>query len=56
LAKILSDNKVHTVISAIQVNAPEAAISELNLVQAAAKTNITKRFIASNWGIPFPPP
>lgn len=49
LANILEANAVHTVISTIQVNSPEAGVSEINLVKAASRSGRTKRFISSNW-------
>lgn len=54
LAKLLESNNVHTVISAIQVMGPEPGAAEVNLVHAASMSSPTKRFIASDWGIPFP--
>jgi hypothetical protein len=52
LAHILEASAVHTVISTIQVNTPEAGVSEINLVKAASKSGHTKRFISSDWSIP----
>lgn len=54
LRKVLETNNVHTVISAIQVMGPQSGGAEINLVRAAVKSNPTKRFISSDWGIPFP--
>ena len=33
---------------------PESGGPEINLVRAADKSGPTKRFISSDWGIPFP--
>lgn len=54
VANILEEHNVHTVISAIKVIAPEAGVSEVNLIKAAAKSSATKRFIQSEWGVPIP--
>ncbi|OPB42119.1 hypothetical protein A0O28_0032360 [Trichoderma guizhouense] len=43
VANILEEHNVHTVISAIKVIAPEAGVSEVNLIKAAAKSSATKR-------------
>ncbi|KAK9366688.1 hypothetical protein V1509DRAFT_611294 [Lipomyces kononenkoae] len=56
LAKLFEEDNVHTVISTIQVSNSEVGASEINLVRAAVKSSPTKRFIASDWGIPFPEP
>jgi hypothetical protein len=50
----LEEHNVHTVISAIKVIAPEAGVSEVNLIKAAEKSSATKRFIQSEWGVPIP--
>ncbi len=52
-AKSLELYNVHTIISAIAVATPEAFAAEMNLVKAASKSGSTKRFIASNWGVPL---
>lgn len=60
MAKVLDENKVHTVISALRVFDSATSLAESNLVKAAAKSDSTKRFVASAWGIhnaetyPFP--
>ncbi|KAL7913111.1 hypothetical protein GGI35DRAFT_491340 [Trichoderma velutinum] len=54
VANILEEHNVHTIISAIKVIAPEAGVSEVNLMKAAAKSSPTKRFIQSEWGVPIP--
>lgn len=51
LVKILEDNKVDTVISTI--NAMGQVNAEMNLIQAADKSTITKRFLPSIWGIRY---
>lgn len=54
VAKLLNENNVHTVISAIQTMLPGAGQAEIHLVKAAAKSAATRRFIASVWGFPLP--
>jgi hypothetical protein len=54
VAEILRSNNVHTVISALKVIAAEGGLAETNLVKAAAKSSVTKRFIASDWGVMIP--
>ncbi|KAF2640795.1 NAD(P)-binding protein [Massarina eburnea CBS 473.64] len=54
LTKILDENKVHTVISALTMVYPASAQAELNMIAAAAASIPTKRFIASNWATPSP--
>jgi nucleoside-diphosphate-sugar epimerase len=50
LTKILEDNKVHTVISTVLMYDPTSAQSERNVIAAAEKSSVTKRFVQSNWG------
>ena len=50
VTRVLEENNVHTVISALSVRGPEEGASETSLVKAAAKSNATKRFIASEFG------
>ena len=54
IAEILEENNVHTVISALLVISSESGVSERSLIKAAAKSSTTKRFIASEWGVPLP--
>lgn len=54
VAKILTENNVHTVISSIFVVLPDSGEAEINIVKAAAQSAPTKRFIASDWGLPRP--
>lgn len=53
IASILEKNNVDTVISTLGVrfgNDPELA-----LIQGSAKSNVTKRYIPSSWGIRYTP-
>jgi hypothetical protein len=47
---LLESKHVDIVISTIAVLTEATGKSELDLVAAAAKSPVTKRFIASNWG------
>ncbi|TVY74974.1 Oxidoreductase BOA1 [Fusarium oxysporum f. sp. cubense] len=53
MAKVLDDNKVHTVISALRVFNPASSKAESNLVKATAKAKTPKRFVASAWGVEY---
>ncbi|KAH7230678.1 uncharacterized protein BKA55DRAFT_696595 [Fusarium redolens] len=53
MAKVLHENKVHTIISALRVFDPASSEAESNLVKAAAQADSTKRFVASAWGIAY---
>lgn len=51
--KALEDNKVHTVISAINMMPPPGQVpQEIELIRAADASKTTKRIISSGWGIP----
>ncbi|EGY23456.1 uncharacterized protein VDAG_04894 [Verticillium dahliae VdLs.17] len=50
--KILEDNNIHTVVSAIAMLVFGDAPPEVELIRAADASKTTKRFIASGWGIP----
>ncbi|KAI9035922.1 uncharacterized protein KD926_002638 [Aspergillus affinis] len=49
LTKTLEENAVHTVISAISIYDDQTSQSQLNLIQAADKSNVTTRFIPSEY-------
>ncbi|KAF4341686.1 hypothetical protein FBEOM_4359 [Fusarium beomiforme] len=53
MAKVLDDNQVHTVISALRVYDPASSEAESNLVKATDQASTTKRFVASAWGIQY---
>jgi hypothetical protein len=53
MAKALDEKKVYTVISALRVFDPASSEAESNLVEATAKANTPKRFVASAWGIEY---
>lgn len=54
IARVLEENNVHTIISALSVRGAVEAESEINLARAAAKSNVTKRFMASEYGTRAP--
>ncbi|KAE8381152.1 NmrA-like family protein [Aspergillus bertholletiae] len=49
LARILDQHGVHTVISAIGIISDETSQSQLTLIEAAAQSSATKRFIPSEY-------
>ncbi|TLD30927.1 hypothetical protein PspLS_02233 [Pyricularia sp. CBS 133598] len=53
VAKILADNEVDTVISALRVLDETTSESEVNLVRATVKAGTPRRFMASVWGIQY---
>ncbi|RGP77128.1 nmra-like family [Fusarium longipes] len=53
MVKILEDNNVHTVISALAVADVTSSEAETNLVKATNKASTSKRFIVSAWGIQY---
>jgi hypothetical protein len=53
MARVLSENKVHTVISALRVFDPASSESEVNLVKASVLAGTPKRFVASVWGVQY---
>lgn len=55
LTKVLEENNIEVVISAIFIFDDTSSAAEINVVKAAEKSKATKRFIISNWGIPIPP-
>jgi len=54
LKALLDQHQVNTVISTIQLLAESSADAEKNLVQAAAASSVTKRFVPSVWATPAP--
>lgn len=49
LAKLLEYHKIHTVISAIGLISEETSESQLNLIEAAERSQVTERFIPSEY-------
>jgi dTDP-4-dehydrorhamnose reductase len=54
LTRVLDQNNIDVVISAIFIYDEESSAMEINVVKAAEKSKTTKRFIISNWGILIP--
>ncbi|KAH8589852.1 nmrA-like family protein [Bisporella sp. PMI_857] len=54
LTKVLEDNNIHTVISALTtMPSPNGEHpKEIELIRAADASNVTKRMISTDWGIP----
>ncbi|PGH14143.1 hypothetical protein AJ79_03261 [Helicocarpus griseus UAMH5409] len=52
LAKVLNENRIDIVISTVQAT-EDAGNSQLNLIEAAVQSQSTKRFIPSDFGVPF---
>ncbi|EKG10250.1 NmrA-like protein [Macrophomina phaseolina MS6] len=55
LKEVLENNKVEVVISALMTTDETSAQSQSTLIKAAAKSTSTKRFVASEWGVPISP-
>ncbi|KAF4435999.1 Isoflavone reductase like P3 [Fusarium acutatum] len=53
IATLLEENHVDVVIAALSGHTPPE--QELNLIQAAAKSKVTKRYIPSVWGVKYRP-
>ncbi|KAM0330847.1 hypothetical protein ACHAQA_003802 [Verticillium albo-atrum] len=49
--KLLEDNNVHTVVSAINMMALDGVPPEIELIRAADASKTTKRIISSGWGV-----
>ena len=54
LAETREEHKIHTVISTLtMMPSPSGDLpKEVELIQAADKSSVTKRFISSDWGVP----
>ncbi|KAH9203413.1 hypothetical protein DL95DRAFT_399366, partial [Leptodontidium sp. 2 PMI_412] len=51
--KILEDNEIHTVISALSVQSQDHSDAQIGLIRAAAAASSVKRFAPSEFGIPY---
>lgn len=49
LTRQLEHHNIHTIISAIGLTSEETCNSQLNLIEAAEKSKVTKRFIPSEY-------
>lgn len=54
LAALPEKHNIHTVISAFALKGDSLAVSQRNLIQAAARSKTTKRFIPSRYAIRYP--
>lgn len=52
LTKILEDNNVDTVISALAMMPNAGGLLELNLIRAADSSKVTRRMVPSEYGFP----
>jgi uncharacterized protein YbjT (DUF2867 family) len=50
IVKVLEENNVHTLISALYMMPDAGGPLEPNLIKAADASKVTKRFIGSDWG------
>jgi hypothetical protein len=50
LTRVLEDNKIHTLISALTMFPSEGEVREVELIRAADASKTTKRMISSEWG------
>lgn len=53
IARILSQNKIHTVISTLSGLTPDVAEAELRLIRGAAASTTVKRFAPSEFGFDY---
>ncbi|KAF2793798.1 NAD(P)-binding protein [Melanomma pulvis-pyrius CBS 109.77] len=54
LTKVLEKYQIHTVISALALHIHGVGKSQVNLIRAADKSPVTKRFVASSWAVRAP--
>ncbi|KAL4966430.1 uncharacterized protein BDV14DRAFT_198887 [Aspergillus stella-maris] len=54
LVETLESNDIHTVISAFGINNSSLAKSQANLIEAAKRSRLTKRFVPTSFAIPYP--
>jgi ribosomal protein L12E/L44/L45/RPP1/RPP2 len=53
VVKVLEDNDIHTVISALAMHSADGKPpTEIELIRAADRSKTTKRLISSAWGVP----
>ncbi|KAH9211906.1 hypothetical protein DL95DRAFT_341200 [Leptodontidium sp. 2 PMI_412] len=51
--KTLEDHQIHTVISALSIQSEEHSNAQIGLIRAAAAASSVKRFVPSEFGIPY---
>ncbi|KAK7214072.1 hypothetical protein V2G26_021250 [Clonostachys chloroleuca] len=54
LIKVPEEHEIHTIISAFGINGTSLSVSQANLIKAAEKSSVTKRFIPSSFAIKYP--
>ncbi|PYH41951.1 uncharacterized protein BP01DRAFT_376654 [Aspergillus saccharolyticus JOP 1030-1] len=54
LVSVLETHDIHTVICCFAVEGDSLAILQLNLIQAAINSTVTRRFVPSGFAIPYP--
>ncbi|EAW24540.1 NmrA-like family protein [Aspergillus fischeri NRRL 181] len=54
LVAVLETKNIHTVICCFAVEGSSLADSQLNLIQAAARSKATRRFVPTAYAIPYP--
>ncbi|PYI33612.1 NAD(P)-binding protein [Aspergillus indologenus CBS 114.80] len=54
LVAVLETHQIDTVICCFAVQGDSLAISQLNLIQAAIKSKVTRQFVPSGFAIPYP--
>ncbi|GME32557.1 Pyridoxal-phosphate dependent enzyme [Neofusicoccum parvum] len=51
LAEVLEKHQIHTVVSALALHIHGVGAAQLNLIRAAEKSPVTKRFVPSSWAV-----
>lgn len=51
--KVLEDNNIHTILSALSLQSQEQSDAQIGLIRAAAASSTVKRFAPSEFGIPY---
>ncbi|KAF2106600.1 hypothetical protein BDV96DRAFT_654602 [Lophiotrema nucula] len=54
LIRVLEDNDIHTVISCVGYHGDSLKVAQLNLIQAATASSVTKCFVPSTFAIAYP--
>lgn len=54
LVHILEANEIHTIICAFGITGTSLSTSQMNLIKAADKSNVTKRFIPTSFAMHYP--
>lgn len=56
IASVLETNKIHTVISTIQMNDQHVATAQVNLIRGAEKASTVRRFAPSEFNVDYNQP